>query len=150
MNASVRHMALFVPNLQIAEGYYQSVFEMELVGREAIMNDGLWYSLPFDKNWEDAKAAGIELGMSALRMGQFVLALFQNQVAGWQVYVIGVEMPAEQVARVRERLPKDTEITGEGQDFLAFRDPYLITWQISTPGGEFRTAGDLAERWLKV
>ena len=40
MNSSVRHIALFVPDLRAAEGYYQSVFDMELVGREAELTAG--------------------------------------------------------------------------------------------------------------
>lgn len=150
MNASVRHLALFVPDLQAAEQYYQSIFEIELVGREALQNDGLWYTLPFNKSWEDAKAAGIELSMSALRKGQFVLALFRGGTVGGQIYAIGLEMPAEQIARVRARLPENAEIMEEGPGSLTFRDPYQIIWQISVPGGKFRTAGDFADRWLMV
>jgi len=148
MMVSVRHIALMVPDLQAAEQYYQTVFEMELIGREALLKDDLWYTLPFDKSWEDAKAAAIDLGMSALRKGAFVLALFRGEAAGGQIYVLGLGMPAEQIARVRVRLPKDTEIMEEGPTHLEFRDPYQIIWQISTPGGEFRTAGDFADRWL--
>jgi catechol 2,3-dioxygenase-like lactoylglutathione lyase family enzyme len=93
MKTSIRHLALFVPELQKAEQDYQSIFEMELVGRE---------------------------------------------------------MPAEQIASVRERLPQDTFIMDAGPDLLTFLDPYQITWQISQPGGEFRTAGDSAGRWLEI
>jgi len=49
MNCSVRHIALFVSDLRTAERYYQSVFDMELIGRESELADGLWYTLPFDK-----------------------------------------------------------------------------------------------------
>jgi catechol 2,3-dioxygenase-like lactoylglutathione lyase family enzyme len=150
MKTFIRHLALFVPDLQKAEGYYRSIFEMELVGREAMLEDGLWYSLPFDKGWEDAREAGIELGMCGLRKGSVVLALFRGQAAGGQVYVIGLEMPVEQIARVRERLPQDTLVMEAGPGSLTFLDPYQITWQISQPGGEFRTAGEYAGRWLQV
>ena len=61
MISSLRHIALFVPDLRPAERYYQSVFDMALVGREAELADGLWYTLPFDKGWDEAEAAGIEL-----------------------------------------------------------------------------------------
>ena len=67
MNSSLRHIALFVPDLRTAEHCYQSIFDMELIGREAELADGLWYSLPFDKDWDEAEAAGIELGMVGLR-----------------------------------------------------------------------------------
>ena len=45
MNSSIRHIALFVPDLREAERYYQSIFDMELIGREAELADGLWYTL---------------------------------------------------------------------------------------------------------
>ncbi len=51
-SASVRHIALLVPKLQAAESNYQMVFEIELIGREALLNDGLWYTLPFNRSWE--------------------------------------------------------------------------------------------------
>ena len=108
----------------------------------------MWYTLPFDKSWEDAKVAAIDLGMSALRKGSFALALFKSEGVGRQIYVLGLAMPAEQIARVRARLPEDAEIMEEGPTQLEFRDPYQIIWQISTPGGEFRTSGDFADRWL--
>ncbi len=148
MTTSLRHIALFVDDLQAAEQYYQSIFDMELVGREALLSDGLWYTLPSDKSWQDAKAAAIELGMCALRKGNFVLALFRGQAGSGQIYVLGLEMPVEEIARVRGNLPGGTFILEAGATSLAFQDPYQITWQISAPGGEFRTAGDFADRWL--
>ena len=148
--SSLRHIALFVPNLRSAEHYYQSVFDMELIGREAEHSDGLWYTLPFDKGWDEAEAAGIEPGMLALRRDEFVLALFRGDAPPGQIYVIGLTMPTEEMARVRARLPEDTQVSEAALDRLEFRDPYQIMWQISVPGDEFRTAGDFASRWLKL
>jgi catechol 2,3-dioxygenase-like lactoylglutathione lyase family enzyme len=150
MNSSLRHIALIVPDLQDAEQYYQTAFEMELIGREAELPDGLWYTLPFDKGWDDAKAAGIELGMLALRKDNFVLALFRGDATTGQVPFIGLQMSAEEIARARTRLPKDVQVDKDSPDSLEFRDPYQITWQITTPGNEFRTSGDWANRWLKL
>lgn len=149
MITSLRHIAVFVPNLRSAEHYYQSVFDMELIGREAELSDDLWYTLPFDKGWDEAKAAGIELGMLALRKDEFVLALFSGDAPPGQINVIGLTMPTEEMARVRARLPKDAEVTADEPDYLEFHDPYQITWQISVRD-EFRTSGDFANRWLKL
>lgn len=148
MNCSLSHIAIIVPDLQAAEGYYQSIFGMELIGREAELADGLWYTLPFDKGWDDVEAAGIELGMLALRKGQFVLALFRGDETPGQVFVIGLQMSVEEIARVRAGLPKEVKVNEGSPDRLEFRDPYQITWQISAPGNEFRTSGDWANRWL--
>ncbi len=150
MMSSLRHIAMFVPDLRSAEHYYQSVFDMELIGREAELSDGLWYTLPFDKGWDEAEAAGIELGMLALRKDEFGLALFRGDALPGQVNVIGLKMPMEEIARVRARLPEGTQISEDAPDYLEFRDPYQITWQILLPESKFRTAGDFANRWLKL
>jgi catechol 2,3-dioxygenase-like lactoylglutathione lyase family enzyme len=150
MMSSLRHIAMFVPDLRSAEHYYQSVFDMELIGREAELSDGLWYTLPFDKGWDEAEAAGIELGMLALRKDEFGLALFRGDALPGQVNVIGLKMPMEEIARVRARLPEGTQVSEDAPDYLEFRDPYQIVWQISVPGDEFRTSGDFANRWLKL
>ena len=150
MMSSLRHIAVFVPNLRSAEHYYQSVFDMELIGREAELSDGLWYTLPFDKGWDQAEAAGIELDMLALRKDEFVLALFRGDAPAGQVNVIGLKMPMEEIARVRARLPEDTQVSEDAPDSLEFRDPYQITWQILLPESKFSTSGDIANRWLKL
>jgi catechol 2,3-dioxygenase-like lactoylglutathione lyase family enzyme len=150
MTTSVTHIALVVPDLREAETFYQSVFDMQLIGREAVRADGLWASLPFDKGWDDAEAADIELNMVALRKGQFVLALFRGETPPGQVYVIGLVMSAEEIVSVRTRLPEGVSAPGGSPDHLEFRDPWQITWQISVPGTSFRTAGDWANRWLEL
>ena len=149
LDMAVRHIAIFLPDVALAEEYYQKVFEMELVGREVLQNDGQWYSLSVNKDWREAKAAGIEPGMSALRRGSFVLALFQGQAMGGQVYVMGLEMPREEIARVQAMLPEGTFVMEAGEASLTFLDPFQITWQISAPGSNFQTAGEFAGRWLE-
>ena len=150
MNSSLSFVALVVPDLRVAEGYYQSVFNMELIGREAELADGLWYTLPFDKGWDEAKAAGIELGILALRKDEFDLALVRGDAPPGQVYVISLNMPMEEIAGVRARLPQDTPVIEDTPSYLEFRDPYQITWQIELPGNRFRTPGVFANRWLKL
>jgi catechol 2,3-dioxygenase-like lactoylglutathione lyase family enzyme len=93
MNCSLRHIALFIPELWMAERYYQSIFDMELIGREAELVDGLWYTLPFDKGWDDADAAGVKLDMLALRKDEFALALFKGEAPPGQVNVMASGCP---------------------------------------------------------
>ena len=150
MNSALRHIALVVPDLRDAERYYQTVFGMALIGREAELPDGLWYTLPFDQSWDEAKAAGIEIDMLALRKDRFVLALFRGDPVKGQVPFIGLEMPAEEIAKVRARLPQGAQSNEGSPNSLEFQDPYQITWQLSAPGNEFRTSGDWANRWLKL
>jgi catechol 2,3-dioxygenase-like lactoylglutathione lyase family enzyme len=150
MNTSFRHIAMVVPDLEAAEKYYQSVFSMTLIGREAELEDGLFYTLPFDKSWEDVHAAGIKLAMSALRKGDVVLALFAGTAQQGQIFAIGMSLRTEEIAEVRSRLPADAHVTRDAPDHLEFYDPYQILWQLSAQGDEFRTAGDFADRWIKV
>ena len=150
MKSSLRHIALVVPDLQAAEMYYQSLFGMELIGREAELADGLWYTLPFDQGWKEARAAGIELDMVALRKDDFVLALFEGSASQGQVFAIGLNSPQVEIAGIRSRLPADAEVEADESDSLVFRDAYQILWQVSVPGVEFRTAGDFAGRWLEI
>jgi catechol 2,3-dioxygenase-like lactoylglutathione lyase family enzyme len=147
---SIRHIALVVPDLRTAEAYYRPLFEMQLIGREAQLDDGLWYTLPFDKSWDDAEAAGIAPGMVALRKEDFVLALFQGERPSGQIFAIGLHMIEDEIARVRVRLGTDVAVLEERPDSLTFHDRYQIMWQISVPGNQFRTAGEFANRWLQL
>jgi hypothetical protein len=122
---------------------------MELIGREAQLADGLWHTLPLGKGWEDTDAAGIELGMLALRKGEFVLALFSGEAPLGQVFAIGLTMSVHEIGGVRARLPRDAEVSDAGPDRFEFRDPYQIIWQLSSES-DFRTAGDFANRWIQL
>jgi hypothetical protein len=59
-------------------------------------------------------------------------------------------MPIEEITGLRGRLPEDTQILENEPDYLEFHDPFLITWQIMFPGSKLSTAGDFANRWLKL
>lgn len=150
MKSYIRHIALVVPNLREAEEYYQSIFQMELIGREAELADGKWYTLPADKSWEDTEAAGIELGMLALRKGEIVLALFPGSHPPGQVFAIGLALPQAQVAKVKKRLPPGTEILLDESEQFNFRDRYGISWQLVPPGDEFLMNGDSYGQWLEL
>ena len=142
MIKSVSHIALFVPNLQEAEQYYQTLFNMNLIGREAERENDLWFTLPFDKNWEDAKKAGIELDMIALRRGGLVLALFRGDKPLGQVFVVGLSATEEEIEAIYKKLSPETSIDLYQPDRLEFVNPYYITWQIAVDP-VFRTAGEL-------
>ncbi len=146
---SVSHIALFVPDLQEAEKYYKDLFDMELIGREMLEKDGLWYTLPFHKGWEDVRAAGLDLHMTALRKGKFALALFRGTTPPGQVFAIGLSASGEDIESIHERLQTDIEIEEFRPDRLEFTDPYQITWQIAVEP-VFRTAGDFADRWIAI
>lgn len=144
-----RHVAIVVAELRAAEEYYRHVFGMELIGREAEGDDGESYSLPPGKGWDDAEAAGIELGFVALRRGEAILALLRGPASPGQIHAIGIVMPELDIAGVRARLPPHAEVVGDGPGYLEFVDPFGVRWQISTDR-RFRMAGDITGRWLAV
>lgn len=150
MSSYLRHIALVVPDIREAEEYYQDLFGMELIGREAELEDGQWHTLPRDKGWEAAEAAGIALGMLALRKGEIVLAFFPGSQPSGQVYAIGLAVPPEDVAEVRNWLPPDCEVLMDHPEQFNFRDGYGISWQLVPPGQEFLMNGDSSGRWLDL
>jgi catechol 2,3-dioxygenase-like lactoylglutathione lyase family enzyme len=149
MLTSVSHIALIVPDLQEAERFYKDLFEMELIGREIENEDGLGYTLPFIKGWEDVKTAGVVLDMTALRKGNFVLALFRGTKPPGQVYVIGLSTGKKDIKAIHDRLQTGIKVEDYQPDRLEFVDPYSITWQIGVKP-TFRTAGDFADRWINI
>ena len=149
--ATIGHIALFVPDLQEAEIFYWRVFGMQLLMREAPLGDLQWYTLPTDKGWDDAEAAGIEIGMLALKRDAFILALFQGKPAPEEtVLEIGISMPAEAIAAIRDRLPATVELVKHERGDLMFRDPFGYLWHLWLAGKAFRSNGESSGRWLEV
>ena len=149
MSSLLRHTAIFVPDLQEAERFYKDLFEMELIGREIDKEDGLGYTLPFDKGWEDVKAAGLVLDMTALKKGKFILALFRGTKPPGQVFAVGLSTSKKDIKTIHNKLQTDIKIEVFQPDRLEFIDPYHITWQIAVEP-TFRTAGDFANRWIII
>ncbi len=146
----VGHLALYVTNLRAAELFYQQLFDMELLMREAPKGAGPWHTLPFDKGWDDAEAAGIEIKMVALRRDAFVLPLFEGKpLPRVTVLEIGVIMPPGEIAATRERLPDSVELLEHPNDTM-FRDPYGYTWHLWPEGEAFQSNGESRGRWLEL
>lgn len=147
----VAHIAITVPDLEQAEAYYRALFDMEVVTREELGPDGD-RQLPRDKDWSDARRAGIHLYMVALRREGFVLALFDEASpfirelghSHYRPLFIGLSMPADAIARVRGGLPAEDWDEESG----GFRDRYGVGWQFG--GGNFSGTGDRIGSWLEV
>lgn len=150
MVCEFRHIAIRVDDLERAEHYYQEIFNMQLIGREAELGDGLWYTLPPGKGWEDARRNGIELDMVALKRDDLVLALFPGVTQPGQLYIVGLNMDLEEISDVRGRLSQETLIIEDDPDDLSFQDRYGIIWQLYPSGTNFTTNGDAHGRWLDV
>ncbi|HUG47926.1 MAG TPA: VOC family protein [Candidatus Limnocylindria bacterium] len=148
-----QHIAITVPDLEQAERYYTRLFDMDVVTREAATPEGD-AQLPPNKDWDDARRAGIEPYMVALRRGSFTLALFNEaspaiadlDAERRRPLFIGLVMREAEMAALRARL-NDGEEWDEGSG--GFRDRYGIVWQLAPEPG-FAGAGERAGKWLDV
>ena len=149
----IKHVALHVPDLEQAEGFYRRVFALEVVTREAqtsgnLADDVAWAQLPHAASWEEARLAGVEVQMVGLRRGDLLLALFPGDPRPGTVLLIGIVATVEEIAGVRSRLPDDTPRELDQDDALTFLDPFGFRWQLCGPG--FQGPGDAHGRWLQL
>jgi catechol 2,3-dioxygenase-like lactoylglutathione lyase family enzyme len=145
----LNHIALLVPDLREAEAHYRTIFAADLIGREHQQDDGCWCSLPPDRGWEDAEAAGIELQWVGLRRDNLIIALLLGEPeAQPTLYCIGLTVTAEEVAELREHLPGSVTIEAHTDTTLTFVDRFGFRWQCSGPG--FGTAGEVRGDWLDL
>ena len=150
MTANLEFIALFVPDLKQAEAYYRELFEMEVITRETMQNDGEWYAVPPGKNWSDLEQAGVGLIMLALRRDDFVLALFQGDPMMGQIFAIGLSMTTEEMAAIKARIPANDIVQYEAGQMLQFRDEHNIFWQIYAAPYRFQSMGETTGRWLDL
>jgi catechol 2,3-dioxygenase-like lactoylglutathione lyase family enzyme len=144
-----RYVALFVHDLRAAESFYRQVFGMGLLFREGKLA-GEWGTLPLDKGWEDAEAAGVELGMLALARDDIVLPLFQGTPSPGTVLEICLGFTNEEIESVRSRLTADVTIREHEEGFLHFDDPFGYRWTLQPHEIPFLSNGEHSGRWLEV
>lgn len=144
-----KYVALYVPDLRAAEGFYRSAFGVELLFRES-ESDGQWWALPAGREWDDAHAAGVEIHMVALRRDDFVLALFRGAPEPGTVHELSIALDPAEIDRLRARPPAGLEILEHADGFLRFRDPFGFRWVLQRPDAGFRSSGQIAGRWLEV
>ncbi len=150
--ARFRHVALHVPDLRDAEEYYATLFGMTVLLREARLREAeteTWATLPPDRGWDDAAAAGVTLGMVALQRDELIIALFLGTGSGDQINKLGILMDDEAIDEVAARLPPGASLVSHRRGSLELVDRYRIRWQLSSRP-TFRSSGDIFGRWLDV
>ena len=147
MGFACRYVALFVPELEAAEVFYRDVFAMELLFREH-EGAGGWSTLRPELDWADARERGVGIDMVALGRDDFVLALFLGDPAPGTVYEVCVEVPAEDVQHVRDRLPAEATVTEAEPRSIRFVDAFGFQWAVRAPDLRFRSSGEVAGRWI--
>jgi hypothetical protein len=130
---AVTHIALVVTPLRQAEEFFQALFALDVAFREAETADG-WYTLPPQASWDDAEAAGIQLGLCSLHRDAFTLALEAGPgTAGGRLSHIGVQVDAPDLERLRVQAPAlGCQLAMERPTLLVFDDPYRVRWEVTT------------------
>lgn len=150
---TVTHIALRVSNLHEAENYYAQLFELDVAWREAETSAG-WFTLPDDKTWDDAKAAGIALDLVFLWRDGFSLALEQAHVlnADGALSHIGLLVDQSMFDVLRDRVPKlQCAIHSCNTVTMVFDDRYGVRWEPTIQPYEnpkAQSSGARSSRWL--
>jgi catechol 2,3-dioxygenase-like lactoylglutathione lyase family enzyme len=144
-----KYLALHVPDLQAAEDFYRRIFGVEVLFRET-EREGKWWTLPAATAWDEVVAAGIEVGMVALRRESFVLALFPGTPQRGTVYEMSIGLGADEIDSLRAHPPDGLHLLEHSNGFMRFEDPFGFRWVLQLPDAEFRSSGEIAGRWLDV
>ena len=143
-----KYVALHVPDLRAAEGFYREAFAMDLLFRESEHEDGTWHTLRADLDWDDADARGIDVDMVALRRDTLVLALFHGTPAPGTLFEICVGVTLDEADAIRARLVDEATVLESAAGWLRFRDPFGFRWAVQPHDAAFRSSGDIAGRWI--
>jgi catechol 2,3-dioxygenase-like lactoylglutathione lyase family enzyme len=143
-----KYIALHVPDLRAAEGFYREAFAMDLLFREGELEGGTWHTLRPDLAWDDADARGIGVDMVALRRDAFVLALFRGTPAPGTLFEICLGVVPEEADAIRARLGKEATLLESAPGWLRFEDPFGFRWAVQRHDAAFRSSGEIAGRWI--
>jgi catechol 2,3-dioxygenase-like lactoylglutathione lyase family enzyme len=143
-----KYVALHVPDLRAAEGFYREAFAMDLLFRESDREDGTWHTLRAGLDWDEADARGIGVDMVALRRDAFVLALFRGTPAPGTLFEICVGVQSEDTDAIRARLGREATVLESASGWLRFEDPFGFRWAVQRHDASFRSSGEIAGRWI--
>jgi catechol 2,3-dioxygenase-like lactoylglutathione lyase family enzyme len=143
-----KYLALHVPDLRAAEGFYREALAMELLFRESESDDGTWHTLRADLDWDHAGARRIRVDMVALRRDAFVLALFRGTPAPGTLFEICIGAHPEETDAIGARLGQEATVLESAPGWLRFEDPFGFRWAVQRHDASFRSSGEIAGRWV--
>ncbi len=148
---AIDHVALRVATLRDAESFYRTLFGLGVLFREASVADG-WRTLPAGAEWDDALAAGIDLGLSMLARDGFKLALTAADAAPGAGHLdhVNVEVDGPDLERLRADAPAlGCRLAVDRPHVIVIDDPFGVRWEISLPGLTLST-GERTGAWLDI
>lgn len=116
------------------------IFAAELIGREALLEDGPWYSAPHGTGWAEIEAARIAIACVGLRRDDLRIALLggHHPEPDRSLYAIGLTITEAERSALRGRLPTDATIAVDTDSALTFVDRFGFRWQCAGPGPDRR------------
>jgi catechol 2,3-dioxygenase-like lactoylglutathione lyase family enzyme len=145
---SCRYLAIYISDLEAAEAFYTSVFDLGLLFRESRRDDESWHTLRDDLGWDEIDRRGIHVDMVALERDEFVLALFEGSPREGTLYEICITVEAAEVEATRARLPGHVAVEESTPGWLRFVDPFGFRWAVRDRDLSFRSSGEIADEWV--
>jgi hypothetical protein len=152
---AVTHVALRVVNVHEAEEYYARLFDLEVAWREAETEAG-WCTLPDDKTWHDAEAAGIAIDLVFLWRDGFGLALEKADVLNHngRLSHIGILVDQAMFNAIRQNASElQCTLQMESETTLVFDDRFDVRWEPTTlpfNHPRMQSSGARRGRWLQL
>jgi catechol 2,3-dioxygenase-like lactoylglutathione lyase family enzyme len=149
------HVALRVERLREAEAFYCDLFSLAVAGREAETPEG-WYTLPDSAGWEDARRAGIDLGIVMLYRDGVRLALEAVDRVNEKGHLshVGLFVDEDELRRLREMAPAAScHVVVDREDAVIFDDPFGVRWEVNSfpyDDPPSMSTGARAGRWLAL
>lgn len=143
------HVALFVADLRAAEAFYQRAFGLEVLFREVETDDGT-FTLREGRGWDEAHAAGVDIGVVFLHRDQFLLPIFAGDPQPGTVLEVGITASPTQIDAVRAQLPEEATLLPHEYGDLYFADPFGYTWHLYSASEKLLSNGELSGAWLDL
>ena len=133
------YVAINVGDLQKAERFYTTVFDMDLIGRTRNLSDGSLEFVGPDYNWETAIVTETEADDTYLRNGPLSLTLHRVGVGARMTNSIlarvSIRVDGATFGRLRSQaLMRSMEMHQVEDNRIVFRDPFGVVWEISVAG----------------
>jgi hypothetical protein len=136
---SINYVLIQVNDLQKAEEFYQSFFNMQLMGRMRRGPDGTQIPLPAGYTWERALQTGELAETAYLTNGPLSLAVervgLASRLGPGPLELVSLGVDARTFATVKSQvMMRPFTILHSGVASFVFRDPFMVNWEIAVIG----------------
>ncbi len=135
----INYVLIQVNELEKAEEFYQTFFNMRLLGRMRRGSDGTQIPLPADYSWYQALQTGELADTTYLSNGPLSIAVQRVGLAArlgpGPLELVSLGVDARTFATVKSQvLMRPFTVLQSGVASFVFRDPYMVNWEIAVIG----------------